>query len=204
MGPISALGAGPVALLVLATWHLLRTRYPLITLRTLRDPTFRLSQSSGFLFWLVVGAAPFLLPLLFQSVFGWSAVRSGAVVLFIFVGNVAIKPATTPLLNLFGFRRVLLTAAVGLLATMVGLGFTTVATPLPVIIALTLRLGGLLPGADTVARNYTAAFLLLGLVALATVIGASRLHPNAGNSIRARRTSPASGVVTTSGADRPI
>jgi EmrB/QacA subfamily drug resistance transporter len=256
-GPVAALGAGSVVLLVLATWHLLRTRHPLITLRTLREPTFRLSQSSGFLFWLVVGAAPFLLPLLFQSVFGWSAVKSGAVVLFIFVGNIAIKPATTPLLNRFGFRRVLLTATIGLLVTMVGLGLTTAATPLPIIVVLTLlsgvarstgltcystigfadippdqmrdantlaattqqlsaglavavatvalRLGGLLPGPDLATRNYTAAFLLLGLVALATVIGALRLHPHAGNSIRSRKPAPAGATVTTSeSADRPI
>jgi MFS family permease len=204
----------------------------------------------------VVGAAPFLLPLLFQSVFGWSAVKSGAVVLFIFVGNIAIKPATTPLLNRFGFRRVLLTATIGLLVTMGGLGFTTATTPLPVIIALTLlsgvarstsltcyttiafadippgemrdantlaattqqlsaglavavatvalRLGVLLPGTDTVAHNYTAAFLLLGLLALATVIGTFRLHPNAGNSIRARKTSPAAADTTPEAATRPI
>jgi hypothetical protein len=46
--------------------------------------------------------------------------------------------------------------------------------------------------------------LLLGLVALATVIGALRLHPNAGNSIRARKTSPAAADTTPEAADRLI
>jgi EmrB/QacA subfamily drug resistance transporter len=240
--PITALGVGSAVFLALATWHLLRTRYPLITLRTLREPTFRLSQSGGFLFWLVVGSAPFLLPLLFQTVFGWSAVRSGAIVLFIFVGNIAIKPATTPLLNRFGFRRVLLAATLGLFATMLGLGFTTPTTPPVIIIALTLlsgvarsvgltcystiayadlapdqmrdantlaattqqlsaglavavatvalRLGGLLPGTDSPARDYTAAFVLLGLIALITVVGAIRLHPRAGSSVTRKPTAP--------------
>jgi hypothetical protein len=52
----------------------------------------------------VVGAVPFLLPLLWQTKFGWSPVKSGAVAAFVFVGNVGIKPATTPLINRFGFR----------------------------------------------------------------------------------------------------
>ena len=34
----------------------------------------------------------------------WSAIKSGSVVLFVFVGNIAIKPATTWLFNRFGFR----------------------------------------------------------------------------------------------------
>ena len=243
---ITALSVGSTMLLALAIRHLLRTRYPLITLRTLRIPTFRLSQRGGFLFWIVVGSAPFLLPLLFQTVFGWSAVKSGAVVLFIFVGNIAIKPATTPLLNRFGFRRVLLTSTLGLMVTMIALGFTTASTSLVVIAALALlsgvarsagltsygtvgfadmpleqmrdantlaattqqlaagfavaaatvalRLGQLLPdqlvpGPAGPARAYTVAFVLLGLVALAAAIEAFRLHPQAGNSIRTRRTS---------------
>ena len=43
----------------------------------------------------MVGAVPFLLPLLFQNVFGWSAVKSGASSCSLFVGNIGIKPATT-------------------------------------------------------------------------------------------------------------
>jgi MFS family permease len=254
--PITALGVASAVFLTLATWHLLRTRYPLITLRTLREPTFRLSQSSGFLFWLVVGSAPFLLPLLFQTVFGWSAVKSGSIVLFIFVGNIAIKPATTPLLNRFGFRRVLLAATLGLLVTVLGLGFTTPATPLVIIVVLTLfsgvarsvgltcystiayadlapeqmrdantlaattqqlsaglavavatvalRLGGLLPGTSSPARDYTAAFVLLGIIALITVVGAFRLHPQAGNSVTRKPTDPPrTDRITPATADRP-
>jgi EmrB/QacA subfamily drug resistance transporter len=137
----TAWGIGSVVLLALAAWHLLRTEYPLLPLSALRIPTFRLSQRGGFLFWIVVGSAPFLLPLLFQEVFGWTAVKSGAVVLFIFVGNIGIKPATTPLLNRLGFRRVLLGSTVGLAATMIGLGFTTASTPLAVIAGLALASG---------------------------------------------------------------
>ena len=69
-----------------------------------RRPDVRRAVARRVVYWLVVGATPFLLPLLFQTLFGWAPVKSGAVVLFIFVGNMGIKPATTPLINRFGFR----------------------------------------------------------------------------------------------------
>ena len=137
----AAFGAASAALLAGAVWHLRRAPYPLLNLRTLGVDTFRASQLGGSLYWLVVGAAPFLLPLLFQTQFGWSPVKSGAVVLFIFAGNVGIKPATTPLINRFGFRAVLVTSTVVTAAVMAALGFTTAATPLPVIAALALVSG---------------------------------------------------------------
>jgi len=129
------------ALLAGAGWHLTHTAHPLLNLRTLRVPTFRISQTGGFLYWFVVGAGPFLLPLLFQTQFGWSPVKSGAVTAFIFVGNVGIKPATTPLINRFGFRS-LLVASTGCMAlTMAGLALITKTTPLPVIAVLALISG---------------------------------------------------------------
>jgi MFS family permease len=136
-----AFGVASAVLLAGAVWHLRRAAHPLLNLRTLRVGTFRVSQTGGTLYWLVVGAAPFLLPLLFETKFGWSPVKSGAVVLFIFVGNVGIKPATTPLINRFGFRALLVASTIVMAGVMAGLGFTTAATPLPVIAALTLVSG---------------------------------------------------------------
>jgi len=140
-GQTAVVAVASAALLTGAVRHLRRTPHPLLNLRTLRVDTFRVSQLGGSLYWLVVGAAPFLLPLLFQTRFGWSPVKSGAVVLFIFAGNVGIKPATTPLINRFGFRPLLVVSTVVTAAVMVALGFTTAATPLPVIAALTLVSG---------------------------------------------------------------
>jgi hypothetical protein len=51
---------------------------------------------------------PFLLPLLFQVGFGMDPFHSGLLVLAVFVGNLTIKPATTPLIRWLGFRRLLL------------------------------------------------------------------------------------------------
>ena len=139
-----------VALLSGAAWHLSRTPHPLLNLRTLRVPTFRISQAGGFLYWFVVGAGPFLLPLLFQTQFGWTPVKSGAVTAFIFVGNVGIKPATTPLINRFGFRPLLVTSTGCMAVMMAGLALITAATPLAVIATLALVSGAARSAALTV------------------------------------------------------
>jgi MFS family permease len=57
---------------------------------------------------MVITAVPFLLPLQYQLVFGWSPLASGLMVAVLFVGNLTIKPVTTPLMRRFGIRNVLL------------------------------------------------------------------------------------------------
>jgi EmrB/QacA subfamily drug resistance transporter len=125
-----------------AVAHLLRAAHPLVNLRTLRVPTFRAALGSGSLFWTAITSVPFLLTLLFQNAFGWSPVKSGAVVLFVFVGNIGIKPATTPMLRRFGFRPVLVAATAGAAATMVAAAFFDAGTPI-VLIAFVAVLNGI-------------------------------------------------------------
>ena len=138
---VIAFAIASAALLAAAVIHLRRASHPLVNLRTLRVPTFRVALGSGSLFWTAVTAVPFLLTLLFQNVFGWSPVKSGAVVLFVFAGNIGIKPATTPLLRRFGFRPVLMAATAVAAATMVVAGLFTSATPIVVIAAVALLSG---------------------------------------------------------------
>jgi EmrB/QacA subfamily drug resistance transporter len=133
---VLAVGFPAAGLLAAAIWHLLRAPDPLIDLGTLRIPTFRVAVTSGSLSYMAIGAVPFLLPLLFENVFGWSAIKSGAVVLFVFVGNIGIKPATSYLLNRFGFRTVLLAACLTLAASVAAAGLVTSRTPVLAIIVI--------------------------------------------------------------------
>lgn len=116
-------GAGSVILFVIATIHLRRSAHPLVDLTVLRTATLRISVSAGALYRLVLTAVPFLLALQFQLTFGWTPLSAGMAVAALFVGNIAIKPATTPLMRRFGIRRLLLVNALfsagwfGLLAT---------------------------------------------------------------------------------------
>ncbi|MFJ5272127.1 MFS transporter [Streptomyces sp. NPDC088358] len=167
---VSGAGSDPVAVVVTALAataalaaggrHLLRTSHPLINLRTLDVPSFRASALDGSLYMAVVSALPFLLPLLFQEVFGWSAVKSGAVVLSVFAGNIGIKPATTYLINRFGFRPLLIVATLGLAVTTAACALFTATTPV-VVIAVVTALGGVarsvgLSGYATIAFSETA------------------------------------------------
>jgi EmrB/QacA subfamily drug resistance transporter len=103
-----------------AVFHLCRSAHPLLDLGLFRIPTFRVTNSGGSCFRMAIGAAPFLLPLLFQEVFGWNPFEAGLIVVPIFVGNIGVKPFTTWLLRRFGFRTVLVTAG-SAVATTLGL-----------------------------------------------------------------------------------
>ena len=137
----AALGLASVFLLAAGSRHMLRVSAPLLDLRTLKIPTFGNAMLGSSLVWIVMGAIPFLLPLLFQLVFGWSPIKSGALVLFVFVGNIAIKPATSFLYRTYGFRRVLLAGATCLGLSAIGCALLTASTPLVAIVFLTLISG---------------------------------------------------------------
>ncbi|MCV7419503.1 MFS transporter [Mycobacterium yunnanensis] len=121
---VAAGGATAVVLLAAATWHLMHASDPLVELRVLRVPTLRITVTAGSLYRLVITAVPFLLALEFQLVFGWTPFASGLMVAVLFLGNIAVKPATTPLMRRFGIRRVLLVngvASVGWYGLLAGL-----------------------------------------------------------------------------------
>jgi MFS family permease len=179
----AALLTGSVALLTVATLHLRRTAFPLLNLRTLGVPTFRMTQAGVIAYWLVCGAVPFLLPLMFQTQFGWSPVKSGAITAFVFAGNVGIKPVTTPLINRFGFRTVLFGAAVGTTVAVAVLGFTSAATPIAVIAGLALISGVTRSVGFTVYNTVGLADMPSELMRDANTLAATSMQLAAGLSI---------------------
>lgn len=88
--------------------HFRRAPWPMIRLDSLKIATFRITMYGGSLFRASISAVPFLLPLLFQVGFGLDPFHAGLLVLAVFVGNLTIKPATTPLIRWLGFRKLLL------------------------------------------------------------------------------------------------
>lgn len=136
-----ALLAIGVVSLIYALRHFRRAEWPMIRLDALQVPTFRVTMFGGSLFRASISAVPFLLPLLFQVGFGMDAFHSGLLVLAVFVGNLTIKPATTPLLRGLGFKKLLLiNGALNVLA-LLACAFLTPQTPVWVIM-LILYLGG--------------------------------------------------------------
>ena len=123
------------ALVAAAAW-MRRARHPLLDFRALRIHTFRVGNVGGGVYRMIISAAPFLFILLFQVGFGWSAARAGLLVGAVFVGNIAIKPATSPLIRRFGFKAVIVWSnALGALIYVLCV-FVDPTTPVGVVVVL--------------------------------------------------------------------
>ena len=108
-----AAGAISAALYVL---HARRHPQPMLDFRMMRIQTFRLSVICGSLSRIAVGAMPFLLPMMLQLGFGFSAVHSGLITFVTSIGSLAMRLAAPVFLRRLGFRNVLIW--IGLIATL--------------------------------------------------------------------------------------
>ena len=88
---------------------------PILDFKLMRIPTFGISVISGSLTRITGGALPFLLPMMMQVGFGYSAARSGLITFSTAMGSFLMKTVTTPILRRFGFRTTLVWN--GLIAT---------------------------------------------------------------------------------------
>jgi EmrB/QacA subfamily drug resistance transporter len=121
--------------------HARRTAVPIIDLGLLRIRTFAASIWGGGLFYLSTTSSVFLLALLLQLGFGFTAFQAGLMTLASAVGSLAMRFAFRPLLRPLGFRRLLIYNAVLTGAFLIGCGFFRVTTPYAVI-AFALLIGG--------------------------------------------------------------
>jgi EmrB/QacA subfamily drug resistance transporter len=97
-----------IVLGALAWRHFARRTDPLLDFGVLRWPSFALAIRSGSLFRTAIMSNPFLLPLFFQLGLGMRASDAGLLIAAGTIGNIGMKPLTSPILRRFGFRRVLL------------------------------------------------------------------------------------------------
>jgi EmrB/QacA subfamily drug resistance transporter len=138
----SALAGGSGLLLgFLAIRHLKRTAAPILDLSIFRIPTFQVSIAAGTFFRAGAGSLVFLLPILFQVVFGMSAFASGVLTFATAAGAMTMKATARPILKRFGFRGVLI--GNGLISTLsvVMCAFFTDTMPAVVIFVLLLIAG---------------------------------------------------------------
>jgi len=197
LGVAAVVGAGAVL-------RMRRTAHPLLDLSALAIPTFRVGNVGGLVYRLLIGAAPFLFVLLFQTGFGWTASQAGLLVMAVFLGNIAIKPATSPLIRRFGFRTVIVGANLCGAAVFVACAFVDPGTPLAVIAVLLFASGvfrsigfsgynsvqfadvpaALTSGANTLASTLQQVAVGLGIAAAALIVrgttaGAALIDPGA-------------------------
>ncbi|MER3864897.1 MFS transporter [Klebsiella pneumoniae] len=139
--PTLALAALGFGCLLYSIRHFRRAAAPMVRLDALQVPTFRVTMYGGSLFRASISAVPFLLSLLFQVGFGMDPFHSGLLVLAVFVGNLTIKPATTPLIRWLGFRQLLLINGALNVCSLLACALLTPQTPVWAIM-LILYLGG--------------------------------------------------------------
>lgn len=138
---VAALILGGAMVLAAYVRHARRVDHPIIDLSLLRIQTFRVSVTGGSLFRVGVGAVPLLLPLMLQIGFGFSPLRSGLTTFVAAAGAMAMKATASPILNRFGFKRVLVANA------LIGAAFIAInatfapTTPIGLILAI-LLVGG--------------------------------------------------------------
>ncbi|GAO99406.1 MFS transporter [Fructobacillus ficulneus] len=130
-----------VIFFVLSWRHLQTVDEPLFSLEPLKVKTFRVYETGGSIFWLTIGALPYLLTLILQVVFKWSPITAGTYVIFIFLGNIFIKPFTTFIIQHLGYKYALVVAlALASLSTFAMAGFQ--AGTIKAVIALVAFLSG--------------------------------------------------------------
>lgn len=81
---------------------------PLIDYSVVKIPTYKVTIFTGSLSRMVIGVAPYLVPLMFQEGFGLNPFQSGMLFLATMAGNLAMKPATIWVMRHYNFRTVLL------------------------------------------------------------------------------------------------
>ncbi|WP_411680187.1 MFS transporter [Clostridium thailandense] len=108
--------------------HLKKSINPLFSLDSLKITSFRICQTSGSVLWLCVGALPYILTIFLQTVFHWSAVKAGSYVIFIFIGNIGIKPFTNTIIRKLGYRGALLSSFCMIFTTSIALAFIKINT----------------------------------------------------------------------------
>lgn len=104
---LALFGAGAM-LMTLYVLRLRRVTNPVLDLKLLQLRSVEVSVFGGFMFRIVIGALPFLLPLMFQLGFGMTPLQSGFLLITTTIGVLLVKPWAPYLLRKLGFRRMLL------------------------------------------------------------------------------------------------
>jgi EmrB/QacA subfamily drug resistance transporter len=137
---------------ILYVMHARRSAHPILDLSLLRTPTFAISTLGGNLCRFAIGATPFLLAILLQVGFGLSPFAAGMITFTSAVGAMLMKLVATPIIQYFGFKRVLVINAI-LAGSFVALcGLFRADTPIWVM-AVVLVVGGFFRSLQFTAVN---------------------------------------------------
>ncbi|QGZ64413.1 DHA2 family efflux MFS transporter permease subunit [Paraburkholderia acidisoli] len=129
-----AIVAAGIVIGAIAFAHAKRHAHPLIDVSTLKIPTFSVTVVTGSITRIGIGAAPYLMPLLFQIGFGLSAFKSGLLLLASALGNLGMKALTTRILERWGFRMVSVVDVTIAGISLIACGLLTPGTPIALVV----------------------------------------------------------------------
>ena len=116
--------------------HARRHTAPLLDLRLFKNRTFRAAVAGASLFRIGAGAAPFLLPLMFQLAFGMTPFQAGLLTFASALGAIGLKFVAARLLRVAGFRTILILSSVAGAGMIAINGWFTAQTPLALVIGI--------------------------------------------------------------------
>lgn len=119
----------------------LRSPSPLIDYSVMRVPTYSVTIVYGTLSMMVIGAAPFLLPLLFQDGLHFNAFHSGLLLLSLMLGNLVTKPFTVWMMHHWRIKHILFLNALLLSLSTAACAFFDVSSPIIAIIICLFLMG---------------------------------------------------------------
>jgi EmrB/QacA subfamily drug resistance transporter len=122
--------------------HARRAQHPILDMRLFQGPAFRTAIFGSALFRIGTGAVPFLLPLMFQLVFGMSPFQSGMLTFVSAIGAFSMKFLATTALRAAGFRTITIATAIAGGLMIAANALFTIDTP-PAAIMATLLAAGL-------------------------------------------------------------
>jgi EmrB/QacA subfamily drug resistance transporter len=121
--------------------HARRVPDPILDPALMEIPSFGLSVASGAITRITQGAQPFLLPLMFQIGFGFTALQSGMITLAGAVGSFVMKAVAPKILRRHGFRDSMIVNGVICSAGYAVCGFFRPDWPLTAIFAVLVACG---------------------------------------------------------------
>ena len=139
----SAAILAPGAVLLMLGWrHAKVHAHPIVSLNALTVASFSIGAiRGGALVRLPVRSLSFLLPLMFQTALGMTAVKAGMLMLALNGGDLSMKVITAPALRRFGFRTILLATTFLSSASIASCALFADETPYFVIVGVLLLSG---------------------------------------------------------------
>ncbi|MFN0161062.1 MAG: DHA2 family efflux MFS transporter permease subunit [Burkholderiales bacterium] len=134
---LACMAAGAITLWLYVR-HALVHPHPVLDFSFLRVATYRTSVVGGALFRIGTGAIPFLLPMLLQLGFGYSALQSGLITCTSAIAAIFMKTMAVAMLRHLGFRKVLAVNALIASASLAVYALFTGTTPYIAMIAALL------------------------------------------------------------------